>query len=58
MQAHIISLHTSSTPGMGLKRQTVFFPERSHVKYQIKANEAQGNMQCKHTFCDHTHLDP
>ena len=36
-QAHILSLHTPSTPGVGL-RSKHFFPESNHVAYQIKGN--------------------
>ena len=39
MQAHILSLHTPSTPGMWSKVKT-FFSESSHVAYQIKGNGA------------------
>ena len=35
MQAHILSLHTPSTPGVGSKVKTFFFGEYSHVAYQI-----------------------
>ena len=39
MQAHILSLHNYSAPGMGSKVQT-FFSEISHAAYQIKGNGA------------------
>ena len=35
MLAHILFLHTFSTPGVGSKR---LFTENSHVTYQIKGN--------------------
>ena len=40
MQAHILSLHKPSTPGVGSKGQNIFFPESRHVAYQIKGNGA------------------
>ena len=36
MQAHILSLHTPSTPGVGSEVETFFFSESSHVAYQIR----------------------
>ena len=43
-QAHILSLHTTSTQGMGSKGQ-IFFSESSHVAYQIKESGAYSTMQ-------------
>ena len=42
MQAILLSLHTLSTPGVGLKQ---FFSENGCVAYQIKGNEMYDNMQ-------------
>ena len=39
MQAHILSLHTPSTPGVGSMVKT-FFSECSPVAYKIKGNGA------------------
>ena len=39
IQAHILSLHTPSTPGVGSKVKTLF-SESSHVAYQINWNGA------------------
>ena len=39
MQANILPLHTTLTPGMGSKGQ-FFFSESSHVAYQINGNGA------------------
>ena len=39
MQAHILSLHTLSTAGVGSKVKT-FFSESSHVAHQINENGA------------------
>ena len=36
--AYILPTDTPSTVGMGSKGQTVYFPESSHVAYQIKEN--------------------
>ena len=36
MHAHILSLHTPLTPGVGSKCQNIFITESSHVAYQIK----------------------
>ena len=52
MQAHIMSLHTHSAPGVESKGQT-FLSESSHATYQIKGDGARA--PCKHTFCPHTH---
>ena len=44
MQAPILSLHTPSTPGVGLKVKT-FFSESCHFAYQINGNGAQSTVQ-------------
>ena len=38
IQAHIMSLHTLLTPGVGLKRHFFYFTEGSNVAYEIKEN--------------------
>ena len=40
MKAHIVSLYTHQTPGVGSKVETFFSSESSHVAYQIKGNRA------------------
>ena len=40
MQAHILSLHTPSAPGVGSKDKNTFFSQSSHDAYQIKGNGA------------------
>ena len=45
MLAHILSLHTPSTPGVWSKGRNIFFTESSHVAYQIKGNRAYSTMQ-------------
>ena len=35
IQAHILSLHALSTPGVGSKFKTFFFSECSHVAYKL-----------------------
>ena len=47
MQAHIISLHTSSTPGVGSKVKKN--SEITHVAYHINAMEHRE--PCNHIFC-------
>ena len=53
MKAHILSLHTPSTPGMGSKVKTIFFSESSHVAYQFNGNGAYSTMQT-HILSLHT----
>ena len=38
MHAHILTLHTYSTPLVGSKGQPIFFTGSSHIAYQIKGN--------------------
>ena len=52
MQAHILSLHISSTPG-DQRSEHFFLKVRSHVAYQIKRNGAQITMQA-HILSLHT----
>ena len=40
MVANILPTDTPSTQGVGSKGQTIYFSERSHVAYQIKADNA------------------
>ena len=42
--ANILPTDTPLTQGMGLKGQTIYFSERSHFAYQIKADDAGSNM--------------
>ena len=44
MVANILPKDTPSTQGVGSKGQTISFPERSNVAYQIKADDAGSNM--------------
>ena len=44
MIANILPTDTPSTQGLGSKGQTISFSERSHVAYQIKADDAGSNM--------------
>ena len=44
MVANILPTDTLSTQGVGSKCQTICFSERSHVAYQIKADDAGSNM--------------
>ena len=44
MVANILPTDTPSTQGEGSKGQTLFFSERSHVAYRIKADDADSNM--------------
>ena len=44
MVANILPKDTPSTKGVGSKGQTLSFSESSHVAYQIKADDAGGNM--------------
>ena len=44
MVANILPTDTPSTQGVGSKGQTISFSERSHVAYQIKADNAGSNM--------------
>ena len=54
MQAHILSLHIPSTPGVESKSQTIiFFTENSHVAYQIKGKGTQSTMQAVSLFSKH-----
>ena len=53
MQAHILSLHTPLTHGVGSKVKTFFLSERSHIAYQIKGNGAYSTMQA-HILSLHT----
>ena len=53
MVVNILPTDRRSTQGVGLKGQTIYFCERSHVPYQIKGNCAQStikaNMLSLHT---------
>ena len=40
MVANILNTDTPSTQGVGSKGQPISFPERSHVAYQIEADDA------------------
>ena len=42
--ANILPTDTPLIQGVGSKGQTIYFPERSHVRYQIKADDAGSNM--------------
>ena len=55
MQAHMLSLHTPSTPGVRSKGQLLFI-ENSHVTYHIKGNGIKSAMQ--HIFFPYTHPRP
>ena len=44
MVANILPSDTPLIQGVGSKGQTIYFPERSHVAYQIKADDAGSNM--------------
>ena len=44
MVANILPTDTPLTQGVGSKGQTIYFSERSHVAYQIKADNAGSNM--------------
>ena len=44
MVANILPTDTHLTQGMGLKGQTIYFSESSHVAYQIKADDTGSNM--------------
>ena len=44
MVANILPTDTPSTKEVGLKGQTIYFSESSHVAYQIKADDAGSNM--------------
>ena len=44
MVANILPTDTPLTQGVGSKDQTIYFSERSHVAYRIKADEAGSNM--------------
>ena len=44
LAANILPTDTPSTQGVGLKGQTIYFSESSHVAYQIKADDAGSNM--------------
>ena len=44
MVANILPTDTPSTQGSGSKCQIIYFSERSHVAYQIKADDAGSNM--------------
>ena len=52
MQAHILSLHTHSTPGVGSKVKSFF--ESSHVAYQNKGKEVLTNTEAKLFVLTHT----
>ena len=39
MKASMMSLHTSTTPGVGSKGHVLFFSKSGHVAYQIKVEE-------------------
>ena len=44
MVANILPTDTPLTQGLGSKGQTTYFSGRSHVAYQIKADDAVSNM--------------
>ena len=44
MVANSLPTDTPSTQGVGSKGQTIYFPESSHVAYQIKADDAGSNI--------------
>ena len=44
LAANILPTDTPLTQGGGLKGQTKYFSESSHVAYQIKADDAGSNM--------------
>ena len=44
MVANILPTDTPLTEGVGSKGQSIYFSERSHVAYQIKADDAGSNM--------------
>ena len=54
----ILSLHTSSTPGMGLKVKTQIFFFLKVVMLLIKLKEMENRAPRKHIFCPETHLQP
>ena len=45
MKANMLSLHTSSTPGVWSKGHIFFFSKSGHVAYQIKLEEVSTYMQ-------------
>ena len=44
MVANILPTDTPSIKGVGSKGQTIYFSERSHDAFQIKADDAGSNM--------------
>ena len=44
MVANILPTDTPLTQGMGSKGQTIYFSERSHVAYQIEADDSGSNL--------------
>ena len=51
-QAHILSLHTSSEPGVGSKCQNIFLKV---VMLHIKLKEMEHRAPCKHILCPYTY---
>ena len=56
MQAHILSLHTLSTPGVGSKVKTFFILKV--VMLHIKLKGMEHRAPCKHIFYSYTHPQP
>ena len=56
MQAHILSLHTPSTPGVGSKVKTIFFLKV--VMLYTKLIGMKHRAPCLHIFCPNTHPRP
>ena len=56
MQAHILSLHTHSTPGVGSKDKTFFYLKV--VLLHIELEGMENRAPCKHIFCAYTHPLP
>ena len=55
MQAHILSLHTPSTPTLGgVKDQNIFFSESSHVASQIRREWSIEHHASTHSVLTHT----
>ena len=56
MQAHILSLHTPSAPGVGSKDKNTFFLKV--VMMHIKLKGMERSASCKHINCPYTHPKP
>ena len=54
MQAHILSLHTPSTPVVGSKGLHIFFSEISNVAYQIRREWAIEHHASTYSVLTHT----